>query len=63
MPRRAIWLDHYTLRLEYAGAVYRVTARGDRREDICEDDFDRSEFMTLFGQVCDRNNWNCHGYC
>ena len=28
------------LRLEYAGALYHITSRGDRREDIYDDDFD-----------------------
>ena len=32
------------LRLEYAGALYHVTARGDRREDIFFGDEDRIEF-------------------
>ena len=30
------------LRIEYAGALYHVTSRGDRREDIYFDDGDRS---------------------
>ncbi|MCH2189833.1 MAG: transposase [Gammaproteobacteria bacterium] len=51
------------LRLEYAGAVYHVTSRGDRREDIYEDDRDRLKFLDLFAEVCDRYNWECHCYC
>jgi len=31
------------LRLEYAGAIYHVTSRGDRREAIYDDDIDRRE--------------------
>ena len=30
------------LRLEYSGALYHVTSRGDRREDIYEDNIDRA---------------------
>jgi len=30
------------LRIEYAGAVYHVTSRGDRREPIAKEDVDRS---------------------
>ena len=30
------------LRIQYAGAVYHVMARGDRREDIVHDDEDRA---------------------
>ena len=29
------------IRIEYAGALYHVTSRGDRREDIDLDDEDR----------------------
>ena len=29
------------LRLKFAGALYHVTSRGERREDIYEDDEDR----------------------
>ena len=51
------------LRLEYSGALYHVTARGDRREDIYEDDIDRFVFLELFKEVCERFNWDCHAYC
>jgi len=30
------------IRIEYAGALYHVTSRGDRQEDIYIDDVDRS---------------------
>ena len=51
------------LRLEYAGALYHITSRGDRREPIYEDDVDRKMFMSLLGQVCKTYNWLCHAYC
>jgi putative transposase len=51
------------LRLEIAGAVYHVTSRGDRREDIFLDDDDRQEWMTVLSLVCDRFNWVVHAYC
>ena len=51
------------LRLEYSGALYHITSRGDRREDIYEDDVDRSVFLELFSDVCESYNWDCHGYC
>jgi putative transposase len=51
------------LRLEYAGALYPVTARGDRREDIFVQDEDRSEFLSVLGEACDRFNWVDHSYC
>ncbi|WJW75450.1 transposase [Thiohalobacter sp. IOR34] len=51
------------LRLEFAGALYHVTARGDRREDIYLDDEDRRDFLVLLGEVCNRYNWLVHAYC
>jgi len=51
------------LRLEYAGALYHVTSRGDRREDIYLDDRDREEWLAVLGNVCNRFNWVVHGYC
>lgn len=40
------------LRLEFAGALYHVTSRGNRREDIYESDFDRGQFLIVLGEVC-----------
>ena len=51
------------LRLEYAGALYHVTSRSDRREDIYLDDKDREEWLAVLGNVCNRFNWVVHGYC
>jgi len=51
------------LRLEFAGALYHVTSRGDRREAIYEDDADREAFLELLGKVCTRHNWVCYAYC
>ncbi len=51
------------LRLEFARALYHVTSRGDRREDIYEDDEDRQTFLHLLDQVSETYNWVCHAYC
>ena len=51
------------LRIEYAGALYHVTSRGDRREVIYHDDEDRLTWLDVFAQVCTRFNWRCHGWC
>ena len=40
------------LRIEYPGAIYHVLNRGDRREAIIHDDFDRKRFITTLGEVC-----------
>ncbi len=37
------------LRLEFPNALYHVTSRGDRRENIYEDDEDRIIFLNSFG--------------
>jgi REP element-mobilizing transposase RayT len=51
------------LRIEYAGALYHVTSRGDRREDIYLDDADRLMFLEVLAEVCGRFQWVCHAYC
>ena len=51
------------LRIELAGGLYHVTARGDRREAIYFDEADRLTWLKLLGDVCGRFNWRCHAYC
>jgi len=51
------------LRIEFPGALYHVTARGDRQEPIYEDDNDRKVFLDLLGKVIVEWNWICHVYC
>ena len=51
------------LHLEFAGALYHVTSRGDRREAIYEDDEDRARFLEALGNVIGAFNWRCHAYC
>lgn len=51
------------LRIEYPGALYHVTSRGNRQQDIYIDDQDRNAFLQILSQVCDRFNWICHSYC
>jgi len=43
--------------MEFAGAVYHVMARGDRREAIVEDDDDRKAFELLWEQVVEQTGW------
>lgn len=42
------------LRIEFPGAVYHVTSRGDRREPIFEDDADREILLGIVGQTMER---------
>ncbi len=51
------------LRIEFPGALYHITVRGDRQEPICEDDQDRRYFQKLLGDVITQSNWICHAYC
>jgi putative transposase len=51
------------LRLEFAGALYHITSRGDRREAIYRDIEDRQQWMEVLSQVSERFNWMIHGYC
>ncbi len=51
------------LRIEYAGAIYHVMSRGDRREEIFLDDEDRRRFLRTLGEACERAGWQVHAYC
>mgnify|MGYP000468063423 FL=1 len=51
------------LRIEFSGALYHVTSRGDGREDIFIDDSDRQIFLAVLQQVYERFNWQCYSYC
>jgi len=51
------------LRIEFAGAVYHITSRGDRREAIVENDEDRREFVTILGNVIKQMGWQCDAWC
>jgi putative transposase len=51
------------LRLEYAGAIYHVMNRGDRREPIFKDDRDREIFLEALGQAAQKTSWQIHAYC
>jgi len=51
------------LRLQYAGAIYHLMSRGDRREPIFLDDADRESFLETLGQACAKTQWQVHAYC
>ena len=55
MPRK--------LRLEYAGAIYHVMNRGNRRENIFRDDADRRRFLETLDESCAKTQWQLHAYC
>ncbi|PMK74250.1 addiction module toxin RelE [Vibrio breoganii] len=51
------------LRLEFAGALYHVTARGNERNWIFFQDDDFILYLTVLDEVCERYNWVIHAYC
>ncbi|HUF20050.1 MAG TPA: transposase [Burkholderiales bacterium] len=51
------------LRIEFPGAVYHVTARGDRRDDIFDDDADRDALLDIVGQALSRFDAEALAYC
>jgi putative transposase len=51
------------LRLQFAGALYHVTARGDRKASIYLDDTDRLVWLQHIGDICEQFNFTVHGYC
>lgn len=62
MPRYIGWMTR-PLRLEFAGALYHVTARGDRKSAIFFDDTDRLAWLSMLGTVCERFHFVVHSYC
>ena len=51
------------LHIEFPGAVYQITSRGNERKAIFRDDQDRKIFLDTLGHVALRYNWLCHAYC
>ena len=51
------------LRVEFPGAIYHLTNRGNAGQTIFEDDVDRIAFLSVLGDVVDRMGWLCHAYC
>jgi len=51
------------LRIEFPGAVYHITSRGNERKTIFKDDQDRKIFLDTLADVTFRYNWLCHAYC
>ncbi len=51
------------LRVEFPGAIYHVTSRGDRREPIYRDDDDRRAQLDVLAQATDRFDAQVLAYC
>ena len=50
------------MRIEFPGAVYHITSRGNERKKIFLNDCDREIFLKTLQQVKDRFHWLCHSY-
>lgn len=51
------------LRIEYPGALYHITSRGNRRAQIFTDDEDHKAFLNILVEVNRRFETRCHAYC
>lgn len=51
------------LRIEFPGALYHITSRGNAKQTIFHDDKDRRCFLDILSAVVERHNWLCYSYC
>ena len=51
------------LRIEFAGAIYHVTARGDHGQPIFDDDIDRMNLLSVFAQAASRFDARALAFC
>jgi REP element-mobilizing transposase RayT len=54
---------HRQLRLQYAGALYHLMSRGNRRKKIVVDDVDRQDFIKALAEACQKTRWQLHACC
>ncbi|HFK8679820.1 hypothetical protein [Legionella pneumophila] len=45
------------LHIEYAGGLYHITSRWNRKEGIYLSDEDRENFLSVLGDVCLKYQW------
>ena len=50
-------------RPQFPGAIYHVTTRGNRKQEIFSGDRDRIRFLQLLERVVAALGWRCHTYC
>ena len=51
------------IRIEFPGAVYHVTARGNERRKTFRDDQDRRQFLAALEQAVEEHGLRVHGVC
>lgn len=51
------------LRLQFPGAIYHITARGNARQNIFHNNHDQKIFLSILAEVIKRFGFLCHAYC
>lgn len=51
------------LRIEYPGALYHVTARGNAGQPIFLKSADKEQFLKILSLVLSRYEWRCYAFC
>lgn len=51
------------LRIEYPGALYHVTSRGNEKKNVYSGSNDKTKFLDILFDVCTECGWICHAYC
>ena len=51
------------LRIEFPGAIYHITSRGNARQAIFLEDQDRHTFLETLAEVVGRFGWLCYADC
>lgn len=51
------------LRIEFPGALYHVTSRGDNKCTIFNSDKDREKFLSIYSEVSTRLQWITYAWC
>jgi putative transposase len=51
------------LRVQFPGAIYHITSRGDRQEAIFRNNGDRQAWLDTLAAVCARYRWTVHSFC
>ena len=51
------------LRIEFPGAVYHLTAKGNYGQPIFTNKKDAIQFLEFLGKEIFQQRWKCHAYC
>ena len=51
------------LRIQYPGAIYHCTSRGNQRAEIFKNNKDRELFMDTLAEACAKTDWQIHAWC